>query len=230
VNFLGAIQDALTGFPVTANARMLEAFLATAGIVAGVSGGLQVADLAGVELGAVTPGATSIADLPAMVVGGALAAGAYAFSAYAPARSVGAIALVAGLSVAVYAVALERGVSSAWSSALAAVLLGFLSYPVAARVRIPSLVVVAAGITPFLPGLSIYRGLTLIGTDPSTALLAMATAAGIAISLSSGAILGEYVAQPVRREARRLENRLANPRLVGPHRVHRPRVRRRNRR
>ena len=31
VNFLGAIQDALTGFPLTAGARILEAFLATAG-------------------------------------------------------------------------------------------------------------------------------------------------------------------------------------------------------
>ena len=27
MNFLGAIQDALTGFPVTAGARILEAFL-----------------------------------------------------------------------------------------------------------------------------------------------------------------------------------------------------------
>ena len=48
-------------------------------------------------------------------------------------------------------------------------------------------------------------------------LLAMVTAAAIAIALSSGAILGEYLAQPVRREARRLENRLAGPRMVGPH-------------
>jgi hypothetical protein len=29
-------------------------------------------------------------------------------------------------------------------------------------------------------------------------------------------ILGEYIAQPLKREARRLEDRLAGPRLVGP--------------
>jgi hypothetical protein len=29
-------------------------------------------------------------------------------------------------------------------------------------------------------------------------------------------IFGEYVAQPLKREARRLETRLAGPRLVGP--------------
>ena len=47
----------------------------------------------------------------------------------------------------------------------------------------------------------------------------MVTAAAIAIALSSGAILGEYLAQPIRREARRLESKLAGPRLVGPHTV-----------
>lgn len=219
VNFLGAIQDALTGFPVTAGARILEAFLATAGIVAGVSGGLQVADLIGIELGPLDPGAYSIADVPVMAVGGALAAGAYAFSAYAPVRATAPIALCAGVAVGLYGVALERGVGIAWSSALAAMFLGLVAYPVAARVRIPTLVVVAAGITPFLPGLSIYRGLTLLSSDSSSALVAMATAAAVAISLSSGAILGEYLAQPIRDEARRLENRLAGPRLVGPHTV-----------
>jgi hypothetical protein len=45
------------------------------------------------------------------------------------------------------------------------------------------------------------------------------TAAAIAISLSSGVILGEYMAQPLKREARRLESRLAGPRLVGPFRA-----------
>ena len=41
----------------------------------------------------------------------------------------------------------------------------------------------------------------------------------VAIALASGVILGEYVAQPLKREARRLESRLAGPRLVGPYRA-----------
>jgi uncharacterized membrane protein YjjP (DUF1212 family) len=229
VNFLGAIQDALTGFPVTAGARILEAFLATAGVVAGVSGGLRVADVVGVDLGRLNPGAYSLADAPLMVVGGAVAASAYAFAAYAPRRSLAPIGGVAAVAIALYAGAYDRGLGIAWSSALAALLLGLVAYPVAARARIPTLVVVAAGITPFLPGLSIYRGLTLLATNPSAALLAMVTAAAIAIALSSGAILGEYLAQPIRREARRLESRLAGPRLVGPHRGAGLRRRRRSR-
>jgi len=219
VNFLGAIQDALTGFPITAGARILEAFLATAGVVAGVSGGLEVAHVLGVDLGRVDPGAYTTAAVPAMVVGGAVAAAAYSFSAHAPLRSLGPIAAASAVAVGLYAVVFDRGFGIAWSSALAALLLGLVSYPVASRARIPALVVVAAGITPFLPGLSIYRGLTLMATDPSAGLLAMVTAAAIAIGLSSGAILGEYLAQPIRREAVRLEGKLAGPRMVGPHTV-----------
>jgi uncharacterized membrane protein YjjP (DUF1212 family) len=230
VNFLGAVQDALTGFPVTAGARILEAFLATGGVVAGVSGGLKLADVLGVDLGRLDPGAYSIAAWPVMVVGGAVTAAAYSFSAYAPRRALLPIATVAGAAIGVYAAAYHRGFGIAWSSALAALLLGLVSYPVSTRARIPTLVVVAAGITPFLPGLSIYRGLTLLATDSSKALLAMVTAVAIAIALSSGAILGEYVAQPIRREARRLESKLAGPRLVGPHAVRRLRRRRSRRR
>ncbi len=219
VNFLGAIQDALTGFPLTAGARILEAFLATAGIVAGVSGGLQVGELFDVRLGLVDPGAYGLADLPFMVGGGAVAASAYAYSAYAPVRSLAPIAGTAATSLTLYTLVLDRGFGIAWSSALAATLLGLVSYPVARRFRVPALVVVAACITPFLPGLSIYRGLTLLALQPSTALLAMVTAIAVAIALSSGVILGEYLAQPLSREARRLEGKLAGPRLVGPHTV-----------
>ena len=89
-------------------------------------------------------------------------------------------------------------------------------------VWVPPLVVVVSAVVPMLPGLSIYRGLSLLaqgGSGTSPGLLEMITAASVAISLAAGVILGEYVAQPVKREARRLENRLAGPRLVGPSRV-----------
>jgi len=37
----------------------------------------------------------------------------------------------------------------------------------------------------------------------------------LAIALAAGVILGEYIAQPVKRNVRRLEGRLAGPRMVG---------------
>ncbi len=75
IGFMGAIQDALTGFPLTAGARILEALLATAGIIAGVSGGLTVGRMLGVNLGRLDPGVTSLSEAGAVVAGAARVCG-----------------------------------------------------------------------------------------------------------------------------------------------------------
>ncbi|QWZ09307.1 threonine/serine exporter family protein [Nocardioides panacis] len=218
INFMGAIQDALTGFPLTAGARILEAILATAGVIAGVSGGLTVGRMLGVNLGRLDPGITSFSDLPVMTLGAAITAAAFAFAAYAPLRSLAPIALIAGVAEVVFYTTFDRGLGVAWSSAMASVTVGLVSYAVAARVRVPPLVIVVSSIVPLLPGLSIYRGLYLL-SEGGNGLLSMINAAAIAIALAAGVIFGEYVAQPLKREARRLEGRLSGPRLVGPMRA-----------
>lgn len=226
VGFMGAVQDALTGFPLTAGARMLEAVLATAGIIAGVSAGLTVANSVGVSFGSVDPGVGSFGEAGVVAIGSALTAVAFAFASYAPLRSLAPIALIAGVAGLGFAGVESTGVGRAWAATVAAVLIGLVAYSVSGRVRVPPLVVIVPAIVPLLPGLSIYRGLMLLSVG-GNGLLALVTAAAIAIALASGVLLGEYVAQPLRREARRLEDRLAGPRLVGPMRVRsvkRPRV------
>ncbi|MFC5177925.1 threonine/serine ThrE exporter family protein [Nocardioides taihuensis] len=228
VGFMGGLQDALSGFYLTAGARLTEALLATAGIIAGVTGGLTVADVAGVEIGRVEPGAVSLESIPVAVAGGAVCAAAFAFASYAPRRIIAPIALVAGVALAVAETLTVQGFDRAWSVAMAALFVGLVSYTVAGRMRVPPLVVVVSAVVPMLPGLSIYRGLTLIGEGKrhtAEGLLAMATAASVAIALAAGVILGEYIAQPLKREARRLPQRLAGPRLVGPLRESRRRGR-----
>ena len=93
---------------------------------------------------------------------------------------------------------------------------------------------VVSGTVPLLPGLTIYKGLfELMAAGNMTGIVTLATAVAIGVALASGVILGEYVAQPIRREARRLEDRLAGPRLVGPRRPIRrrtPRTRNHSRR
>lgn len=151
-----------------------------------------------------------------MILGAAIAASAFAFSAYAPLRVLLPIAAISGGASAIYFVMLEQGFGRAWASAVAAIMIGVVSYTVAGWARVPPLVIVVSGIVPLLPGLSIYRALALMADGDSNGMLALVTAAAVAISLSSGVILGEYVAQPLKREARRLEQRLSGPRLVGP--------------
>lgn len=225
LGFIGAIQDALTNFYVTAVARILEVMMSTIGVIVGVSGGLTIGRLIGVEL-TVEPGASGLSRLPLMVTGAAVGAAAFAFAAYAPRRALVPIAVIAGSAAAIYLLIAERDVGRAWPAAVAAIFIGLVSYSVAARVNVPPLVIVTAAIVPLLPGVSIYRGLGLLAADNYAGILAMITAIGVAISLAVGVILGEYVAQPVRREARRLEQRLAGPRLVGPirARVHRKNI------
>lgn len=216
IGFMGAIQDALTGFYITGGARVMEALLATAGIIAGVSGGLTIGGMLGVELGGLQPGAAGWQALPVMTFGAALCAASFAFASYAPVRSLLPIAAIAAFGEAVWYLMYVQDTGPAWSAATAAIMIGVVSYSVAGRVRVPPLVVVVPAIVPLLPGLSIYRALALMSEGDSYGIVAMVTAAGIAIALASGVILGEYIAQPLRREVRRLEGRLAGPRLVGP--------------
>ena len=219
IGFMGALQDALSGFYITAGARLTEALLATAGIIAGVSGGLTVADVAGVELRRVGMASSTWETLTPVALGAALCAGAFAFASYAPRRIILPIALIAGVAISISQSISIQGFGRAWPTALAAFFVGLVSYTVSGRLRVPPLVVVVSAVVPMLPGLSIYRGLALMaegGTATSQGLLAMISAASIATALSAGVILGEYVAQPLKREAHRLESRLAGPRLVGP--------------
>lgn len=218
VAFMGALQDALTGFYVTGAARSLEAILLTSGIIGGVSGGLAVAHRAGLQIH-FTPGGTGWSELPIVLFGAAITAAAFAFSSYAPVRSLVPIALVAIAGEFAYRSITLEGFSRAWSSAVAAVVIGAVSYSVAGRVRVPALIVVVSAIVPLLPGLSIYTGLFLITEGQTLGLISLATAAAVAMALAAGVILGEYVAQPLKREAHRLETRLAGPRLIGPFRA-----------
>lgn len=215
IGFMGAIQDALTGYYITAGARLLEVMLATAGIIAGVSGGLTVAQMLDVPI-ALVPGAAALSDLPVMSFGAGLCASAFAFASYAPLRSLVPIGLIGALGEVVFYFMDLQGFGRAWSAASGAIVIGVVSYAVAGRVRVPPLVVVVSAIVPLLPGLSIYRALSQVSTGDSGGILSLAAAAAIAIALASGVILGEYVAQPLKREARRLESRLSGPRLVGP--------------
>ena len=222
IGLMGAVQDALTGFYLTSSARLIEAMMATAGIIAGVALGISVADGIGLELGQLVPGALGVSELPAVLGGAAVSAAAFSIASYAPRRAVVPIALTTAVAALISQGVALLGFGRVMSAGAAAFFIGLVAYAVAGRVRVPPLVVAVPAIVPFLPGLSIYRGLTFLaegGFFVSQGILALMTAISVAIALASGVILGEYVAQPLKREARRLESRLAGPRLVGPFRA-----------
>ncbi len=215
LGFVGSIQDALTGFYITANARVMEVMIATIGIIVGVSMGLGLGGMLGVDF-QLDPGSAGLSRLPAVIAGAAICAGAFAISAYSPLRAALPVAAIAGVAAGVWFVLTQNGMDRAPAAGIAAVGIGFVSYAAARAIRVPPLIVIVSCIVPLLPGLSIYRSLSLLAAENISGVLPMITAGGVAIALSAGVLLGEYAAQPLGREARRLERRLSGPRLVGP--------------
>jgi len=225
----GAVQDALTGYYVTAAARTLEAMLLTGGIIAGVSLGITVGIKLGLPL-SIEVQTIQLANLPIMTLAGGLMSVAFAFASYAPLRALLPVAVVGTGGALVFSLMTRADFGPAWSTAAAAFVVGLGGYSLGRRSGVPPLVVVVSGTVPLLPGLTIYKGLFEVMTLGSlTGVVSLATAVAIGVAIASGVILGEYVAQPIRREARRLEDRLAGPRLVGPRRPIRRRTPRRSR-
>src|SRR4029078_7720868 len=199
VGIMGATQDALNGFPVTASARLIDATLNTAGIIAGVGAGLTVGDLLGVGLTTFKPGAAGLAEVGVTVFGAALAAAAFAFASYAPLRSMVAVALVGALGQGVLLAVDSSEVGRTWGSAAAAITIGAVCYLVAGRFWVPPRVVVFRAIVPLLPGLDIYRCLALMA-EGKDGVLQLASALATALALAAGVILCPYLAQPLERE------------------------------
>ena len=209
IGLMGAMSDALTGYPVTASARLLEALLATTGVIAGVAAGLTLADLLGVTLGQVEPGATGLAQGSAMTVGAGLAAAAYGLAYRSPVLAAVAAAVVAASGQAIFLAVEGLALGQTWAATAAAVAIGTMSHGSASRVRVPPLVLIVPAIVPLLPGLSIYRGLALLA-EGEDGVLELAAAGVTAIALAAGVLLGQYLAQPIRQEGLRLESRLGN--------------------
>jgi uncharacterized membrane protein YjjB (DUF3815 family) len=72
----------------------------------------------------------------------------------------------------------------------------------------PPLLVAVAGMVPLLPGWTIYRGLYQLTAEGDAAgLSTLVLAAGTALALASGVVLGEHLGRPVRTGLGRLAAR-----------------------
>lgn len=234
---VGSMQDAITGYNVTAAGRIAELALMSAGLIAGVVlslyVGVQVFDQLGGDtaellqkVGTARIESTTALDLPVQALAGASTSACFALASYAPPRPL----VIAGLGGAVAAgvsgtLTNVVGLNAVLAGAVATTVVGVAGGVVTRRLRIPALVIAVSGVAPLLPGLATYRGLYEIAVvrDPagmSTLMLAAATG----LALGAGVVLGEYLAQPVRTRLGRLERRLSGPRLSGPLRPTRRRL------
>ncbi|WP_436493395.1 threonine/serine ThrE exporter family protein [Actinokineospora sp. HUAS TT18] len=215
---VSTVQDAITGFNVTAAGRTMEVSLMTAGLIAGVVGALNIATALGMpEAPLADPLPPSALRLPIQTLAGAAASGFFALASYATPRAVFVAAIAGGVGTAGYGGLILAGAGPIVASAGAAVVVGFAGGVISRRLRMPPLVVAVSGMVPLLPGLTTYRALYELAIIRTTSgLSTLMIAAAVALALAAGVVLGEYLAHPVRTGLGRLERRFQGPRLAGP--------------
>jgi uncharacterized membrane protein YjjP (DUF1212 family) len=199
MTFVGAVSDALTGYYLTAAARLLEVGLLTGGVIAGVSFGLEAAAQLGVTFDA-APEPRAITQLPLILAASAVTAVTYAYGSYAPKKCLLPVAACAVVGQLVAVSMTTAGFDGPWSAAAAAMAISCLGYTIAPLTRTPGLVIIGSGIIPLLPGLSVYRGLyDLTGDANINGILTLFTAAALAAGIATGALMGERMSHPILR-------------------------------
>ncbi|MBB3663361.1 MULTISPECIES: threonine/serine ThrE exporter family protein [Prauserella salsuginis group] len=212
---VSAVQDAITGYYVTAAGRSLEVALMSAGLIAGVAGGMQIAEYFGAASTPV-PSVPSlqVLNLPIVILAGTGAAACFALASYSSLRPLLVAACAGAVGACAYGTLMVIEAGPIVASAVAATLVGLGGGVMARRLKVTPLVVAVSGITPLLPGFATYRGLSELADFGNMTPLMGAVATGIA--LASGVVFGEFLAQPVRTGLGRLERKLAGPRMAGP--------------
>jgi uncharacterized membrane protein YjjP (DUF1212 family) len=209
LSLVGAAEDAISGFPVTAAARAFEVLTLTTGIVVGIAGVLDVAQRWQVPLRVVDPATVTVpfvvTVVAAAVMGASWAAASYA-RPYAVAIATGAGALAWSASAGATAL----GAGPAVSAGVAAVVVGLGGEALGDRMHVPALLVAVCGIVPLLPGLAIYRGLfaVVVEGDVPGGTAQLIGAAAVGLALAAGVVLGRYLGRPLGGRGDRFERRV----------------------
>ena len=201
LSLVGTVQDAVTGYYVTAAGRVVEIALLSAGLLVGVVLGLRI----GLEF---APPLEVAGELPSgfgrfwlSVLASATAAACYALAGYAPGRSLVAAAIAGAAGWGTYGLlsqVIEIGPVPATGAA--AVVVGLAAGLFRRGGGVPPLVVTLAGITPLLPGFSVYRGFYQFAVEGvADGLVTISLALAIGLALGAGVAFGDYLTQPRRR-------------------------------
>lgn len=193
VGVVGAAQDAMDGYYVTAGARAMEVLMLTLGLVAGVLLALGIGQRLGVPMVLIV--VERVPNVALQLALAALAAAAFAVMDYARPRTalVASGCGAAGLGGSVLAVTLGAG--TVLASAAGALAVGLLAQFLARTLRVPALALSMSGIVLLLPGSMVYRGLyASLGQDAGavSGVSTLATAGLVGLALAAGVSLGTF--------------------------------------
>lgn len=210
---VGAVQDAINGFPVTAAGRFVSTGMSFLGLVVGIATAVSAInifngptlDIEQLRFQPTTPLVASFFFL--------IATATFAITLQTKLVKVGWLMLITTCGLAAYySYDILAGPSTGRGpTACAAVVIGALSTYFAYRLHVPQAIFSIPAITFLLPGLSFFRGMYLltVETDVILGMQNMITAASIAVAMASGVALGNYTMQY-------LLQRFTKPRNVEP--------------
>ena len=198
LSVVGSVQDAISGYYVTAAGRAAEVGLLSAGLLAGVVLGLKLGVAFSLTLDPAAPVSADVGQFGISTFAAATAAAMYALATYAPLRSLLAAALAGGIGWAVYgALTLFAHFGPVVSTGVAATFVGIATGVARRGTGVHSHVIVLAGIIPLLPGLTAYRGFYQLAVQGVVdGLVTVLLALAIGLALAAGVALGNFVARP----------------------------------
>jgi uncharacterized membrane protein YjjP (DUF1212 family) len=200
---VGAAQDAIDGFALTAGGRILDLTMQTLGVVLGILIGLELSRLVGVSIPLPTD-AIPFGSLVAQIGGAIIISVAVALFNGAGLRIILVSAVLSTIAIVFYSLALTLGVQAGAASAIGALLASFVGILTARGVHVPSVAVTTAAIVPLVPGTAVFRGLLGVVDSDGTAqgmldgIGPLVLAGSIGVGLAAGASLGLYLGTPLR--------------------------------
>lgn len=191
VAFIGGVKDAISGWYLTAIARLAESITAVAGLIIGIQLALTAAAHAGIELDVAPPEAINLSPTPTtLIAAGAIAVFFGIVSGNSP-KTLAASAVLSAAGLTIYTRALEMDLSSNWATAVAAITIGALAAVIGTFGHTPTLAITTPAMLPLLPGIALYKGMFHGGIHIQNAVM-------LALALAGGLSAGEYMITTLR--------------------------------
>lgn len=200
LSVMGAAQDAIDGYYLTAGARGIEVVMMTLGIGIGTAMALQISASLGVQM-SISPYVTLGGSPVLGTIGATLVAVGFGLATYTGLRAIGLGAVLSATAWIIFEVVRLFDFGIGPTVASAALVVGYVGHIMHRKLRVPELAVTTAAILSLLPGLAVYKGLFLLMEDSEagayiTAIyVQFSTVLGTGIGLASGLSIGAYLAQ-----------------------------------
>ena len=192
---VAAIQDGLTGFYITASARLLEVVFLVGALVSGITLVLKVGRQVGASF-IVDERLAPVRAGPLIALVAAALGVSFAVAVHTPRRILPFAAVGAAFSWAAGTYPVEWGLSPVIATGLAAMIVGLIGYLVALHYRTSALPYVIPAVGPLLPGSAVYFAmLEITSGDSGRGIASLETAISLGLAIGAGVNLGGELAR-----------------------------------